>query len=83
MTTIMKMMMTMMTMTTIITVCRLFVNMDITVITAKDGNDLAPLNIALRKKVKNCASFLLTKQWSKVSVQNCNTSKLTHIEDPL
>ncbi|KAL8576067.1 hypothetical protein ACOMHN_001417 [Nucella lapillus] len=49
-------------------VLRLFVNNDVTVITAKDGQDLAPLNIALRKKIKNCASFLLTKQWSKVNV---------------
>jgi len=45
---------------------RLFVNTDITVITVKDVYDLAHLNIALRKKVKNCASFLLAKQWSKV-----------------
>ncbi|XP_076434899.1 uncharacterized protein LOC143274838 [Babylonia areolata] len=49
-------------------VLRLFVNNDITVITAKDGQGLAPLNIALRKKIKNCASFLLTKQWSKVNI---------------
>jgi hypothetical protein len=37
-------------------------------IMAKDGNDLTALNIALRQKVKPCASFLLTRQWSKVSV---------------
>ena len=30
------------------------------------GNDLMPLNISLRKKQKSCASFLLTKQWSKI-----------------
>ncbi|XP_076452576.1 uncharacterized protein LOC143288160 [Babylonia areolata] len=49
-------------------VLRVFVNNDITVVMAKDGEGLAPLNIALRKKIKNCASFLLTKQWSKVNV---------------
>ncbi|XP_071116073.1 uncharacterized protein [Haliotis cracherodii] len=46
---------------------RMFVNHDITCLMAKDGNGLAPLNIALRKKVKNCASFILTKQWSKLT----------------
>ncbi|XP_052075668.1 uncharacterized protein LOC127713091 [Mytilus californianus] len=49
-------------------VLRLMVNHDITCVMAKNGNDLAPLNIALRQKVKPCASFLLTRQWSKVSV---------------
>ncbi|XP_033748019.1 protein ANKUB1-like [Pecten maximus] len=49
-------------------VVRLFVNHDITVVMAKDGNDLNALNIALRKKQKPCASFLLTRQWTKVPV---------------
>ncbi|XP_012940860.1 uncharacterized protein LOC101845019 [Aplysia californica] len=49
-------------------VLRLFVNHDITCLKAKDGFDLEPLNIALRKQIKNCASFLLTKQWSKVNI---------------
>ncbi|KAL8581202.1 hypothetical protein ACOMHN_038303 [Nucella lapillus] len=49
-------------------VLRLFVNNDITVVTAKDGDGLRPLNIALRKKVKNCAIFLLTKERSKVNI---------------
>lgn len=49
-------------------ILRLFVNHDITSVMAKDGNDLTALNIALRQKVKPCASFLLTRQWSKVSV---------------
>ncbi|GFO13689.1 protein ankub1-like [Plakobranchus ocellatus] len=49
-------------------VLRLFVNVDITCLKARDGYDLEPLNIALRNKVKNCASFLLTKQWSKINI---------------
>lgn len=49
-------------------VVRLFVNHDITVVMAKDGGDLNALNIALRKKQKPCASFLLTRQWTKVPV---------------
>lgn len=49
-------------------VLRLIVNHDITSCMAKNGYDLTALNIALRQKVKPCASFLLTKQWSKVSV---------------
>ncbi|RUS71372.1 hypothetical protein EGW08_020868, partial [Elysia chlorotica] len=49
-------------------VLRLFVNADVTCLKAKDGYDLEPLNIALRNKVKNCASFLLTKQWSKINI---------------
>ena len=31
------------------------------------GNDLTPLSISLRKKQKGVASFLLTKQWSKIN----------------
>ncbi|GFR68252.1 protein ANKUB1 [Elysia marginata] len=49
-------------------VLRLFVNADVTCLKARDGYDLEPLNIALRNKVKNCASFLLTKQWSKINI---------------
>lgn len=43
-----------------------FVTTNVCSVLAKDGNGLTPLNIALRKKQKSCASFLLTKQWSKV-----------------
>ncbi|CAG5121697.1 unnamed protein product [Candidula unifasciata] len=49
-------------------VLRLFVNFDITCLKAKDGHGLEPLNLALRHKVKNCASFLLSKQWTRVNV---------------
>lgn len=49
-------------------IVRLFVNQDITVVMAKDGNSLNALNIALRKKQKACATFLLTRQWTKVPV---------------
>ena len=47
---------------------RLFVNHDITTVMAKDGHDLAALNIALRRQKKPCASFLLTRQWTRVPV---------------
>jgi hypothetical protein len=40
-------------------ILRLFVNHDITSVMAKDGNDLTALNIALRQKVKPCASMCL------------------------
>jgi len=33
---------------------------------ARDGNNVMPLSLALRNKHALCASFLLTKQWSKV-----------------
>ncbi|ELU15121.1 hypothetical protein CAPTEDRAFT_53190, partial [Capitella teleta] len=48
-------------------VLRSFVHHNVCTVMAKDGNDLNPLNIALRKKQKPCASFLLTKQWSKMN----------------
>ena len=47
-------------------VLRSFVHLDISNVLARDGNGLTPLNVALRSKQKGCASFLLTKQWSKV-----------------
>ena len=37
---------------------------------ARDGNDLTPLNLALRNHQRACASFLLTKQWARVKVAN-------------
>ena len=52
-------------------IVRTFVHSNLCYIMAKDGNGLMPLNIALRKKQKPCASFLLTKQWSKI---NYNTN---------
>ena len=48
-------------------VLRSFVIQNVCTVLAKDGNQLTPLNIALRKKQKPCASFLLTKQWSKIN----------------
>ena len=48
-------------------VLRSFVHNSVCNVLAKDGNSLTPLNIALRKKQKPCASFLLTKQWSKIN----------------
>ena len=48
-------------------VLRSFIHNNVVNVLAKDGNGLTPLNIALRKKQKPCASFLLTKQWSKIS----------------
>ena len=50
-----------------LSVLRSFVHNNVCNVLAKDGNDLTPLNLALRKKQKPCASFLLTKQWSKIS----------------
>lgn len=47
-------------------VLRLFVNHDITCLKAKDAGGLEPINLALRHRIRNCASFLLTKQWTKV-----------------
>ena len=48
-------------------VLRSMIHNNVMNVLAKDGNDLTPLNIALRKKQKPCASFLLTKQWSKIN----------------
>ncbi|XP_064620330.1 uncharacterized protein LOC135483395 isoform X2 [Lineus longissimus] len=48
-------------------VLRTFVHHNICTVMAKDGNGLRPLNIALRNRVKPCASFLLTKQWSRIN----------------
>lgn len=45
---------------------RAFVVHDLCSVYARDADDLTPLNIALRRQHKECASFLLTKQWSKV-----------------
>jgi len=39
---------------------------DVCSLFARDRNNLTPLNLALRNKRTLCASFLLTKQWSKV-----------------
>jgi len=51
---------------------------DICSVLARDGNNLTPLTLALRNKRSLCASFLLTKQWSKVrlklTVQHLQTS---------
>ncbi|XP_055957988.1 uncharacterized protein LOC126824151 [Patella vulgata] len=49
-------------------VLRLFVNHDITCLMAKDGRGLMPMNIALRQHIKNCAPYLLTKQWTKINL---------------
>lgn len=51
-------------------VLRSFVHLDISNVLARDGNGLTPLNVALRSRKQNCASFLLTKQWSKVGLIN-------------
>lgn len=47
---------------------RLFVSQDICCLLAKDGSGQNPLSISLRRKMKECASFLLAKQWTKVQV---------------
>ncbi|CAD5121081.1 DgyrCDS9620 [Dimorphilus gyrociliatus] len=47
-------------------VLRSFVHHSVTSVLAKDGNGLTALNISLRMKQRHCASFLLTKQWSKI-----------------
>ncbi|KAK3597209.1 hypothetical protein CHS0354_003714 [Potamilus streckersoni] len=49
-------------------VLRIFVNHDITCSMAREGHNLTPLNLALRKGQKACASLLLTKQWTRVPV---------------
>lgn len=49
-------------------VLRLFVNNEITCSMAREGHNLTPLNLALRNRQKQCASFLLTKQWIKVPI---------------
>ena len=49
-----------------LSVLRSFVHNNVCNVLAKDGNGLTPLSLALRKKQKPCASFLLTKQWSKI-----------------
>lgn len=60
-----------------LSVLRSFVHSNVCNVLAKDGNDLTPLNLALRKKQKPCASFLLTKQWSKVSYTKKNSVNLS------
>ena len=57
-------------------VLRLFVNADITCSMARDGHNLTPLNVSLRKKQRPCASFLLTKQWVRVPVTRSQTMTL-------
>ena len=47
-------------------VLRLFIISDVCSVYARDGNNLTPLTISLRKKQRDCAAFLLTKQWNKV-----------------
>ncbi|KAK6968208.1 protein ankub1, partial [Biomphalaria glabrata] len=49
-------------------VLKLFVYHDITCLKAKDGEGLEPINLALRNKIKHCASFLVSKQWSKINI---------------
>ena len=58
-------------------ILRSFVHNNICNALAKDGNGLTPLNIALRRRQKPCASFLLTKQWSKVSYAKKNSLPLS------
>ena len=48
-------------------VLRSFVHHNVCNVLVRDGNNLTPLNLTLRFKQKPCASFLLTKQWSKVN----------------
>lgn len=57
-------------------VLRLFVTTDITCSMARDGHNLTPLNLALRKGQKPCASFLLTKQWVRVPITRSQSMTL-------
>lgn len=47
---------------------RLFVSHDICCLLAKDGFGQNALAISLHRKMKQCASFLLAKQWTKVQI---------------
>ncbi|GAB1609844.1 protein ANKUB1-like [Argonauta hians] len=47
---------------------RMFVSHDICCLLAKDGFGRNALAICLHQKMKQCASFLLTKQWTKVQI---------------
>ena len=47
-------------------VIRSFVHHDITCVLATDGNNLTPLQIALKAKQKACALFLITQQWKEI-----------------
>ena len=47
---------------------RLFYNEDMAAVYAHDAEGLTPLNHALRGKQRDCAAFLLTKQWAKVGL---------------
>ncbi|PAA49504.1 hypothetical protein BOX15_Mlig021153g3, partial [Macrostomum lignano] len=49
-----------------LSVLRGFVHHNVCSIMVRDGAGLQPLNLALRQKQKSCASFLLTKQWSRI-----------------
>lgn len=64
-------------------VLRLFVNNDITCLMAKDGFGLTALNISLRKKKKNCASYILTQQWTRIPVgkQSLNLQTIKKVRD--
>ena len=58
-------------------VLRTFVNHNVCTCLARDGNDLTPLNLALRNQQRPCASFLLTKQWSRIGYNNNKSISLT------
>ena len=49
-----------------ISILKIFVHFNICCVTTKDGNGLTGLNIALRKRQREVALYLLTKQWSNV-----------------
>ncbi|PAA84842.1 hypothetical protein BOX15_Mlig010110g1 [Macrostomum lignano] len=53
-----------------LSVLRGFVHHNVCSIMVRDGAGLQPLNLALRQKQKSCASFLLTKQWSRIPYSN-------------
>ena len=48
-------------------VIRSMVHHDITCVLATDGNNLSPLQVALRNKQKACALFLITQVWTEIT----------------
>ncbi|KAL3319885.1 ankyrin repeat and ubiquitin domain containing 1 [Cichlidogyrus casuarinus] len=53
-----------------VAILKLFVQVDIYSIMCRDGYGLLPMNIALRTRQRKCATYLLTKQWTRMPYKN-------------
>lgn len=57
-------------------ILRTFVTHNVSVMTAKDGNGLKPLNVAIRAKQQACVSYLLSKQYTRIVYSQAQTLPL-------